>query len=41
MTTEVFGLLDDTVRKQLSSVTLQQLADQANANNAAGYMYYL
>jgi Rrf2 family protein len=41
MTTEVFGLLDETVRKQLSSVTLQQLADQANANNAAGYMYYL
>jgi hypothetical protein len=41
MTDQVFSALDHTVKDSLSAITLQQLADSANANNATGYMYYL
>ena len=41
MSGSVFAALDDAVRDMLSSITLKKLADDANANNATGYMYYL
>ena len=41
MSGEVFEALDLHVRSTLEAITLQDLADKANANNATGYMYYL
>jgi hypothetical protein len=41
MVGQVFSTLDHVVKENLSTITLRQLADEANANNASGYMYYL
>lgn len=41
MTGSVYSVLDQTVRKILSGITLEQLAEKAIHDSAAGYMYYV
>lgn len=41
MMEDVFHVLDDTVQRTLSAITLEQLAQKAIEKSTTGYMYYL
>ena len=41
MMEDVFHVLDDTVQRTLSTITLEQLAQKAIEKSTTGYMYYL